>query len=380
MGKLSEPVAFPRRKNQFACGAGLDQLRAMTRAWLFLVSFILISTASTAAVEAVLQPKVVIVAMFEPGQDTGDAPGEFQFWVEREKLEKIYPLPSAYHDVRANADGSVIGIVTGVGATRAAATIMALGSDPRFDLRKTYWLVAGIAGINPAQGSLGSAAWAEWLVDGSLAHQIDSREMPADWPTGYVPLDRKKPYELPRDTNDTGQVFHLDPGLVNWAFALTKDVKLEDTMLIRKRREDFVGFPNAQRPPFVLKGDNLTTSTYWHGKLLNAWADAWVKYYTDGRGNYATTAMEDTGTAQALTWLTRAGKADVRRLLVLRTASNFDMQWPGGTAEESLFGEKLSHYSSYIPSLEAAHRVGSVVVHELVNGWKQYEDNPPQSK
>jgi AGZA family xanthine/uracil permease-like MFS transporter len=43
-----------------------------------------------------------------------------------------------------NAGGSVLGLVTGVGNTNAAATIMALGLDPRFDLTKSYWLIAGI--------------------------------------------------------------------------------------------------------------------------------------------------------------------------------------------------------------------------------------------
>ena len=38
----------------------------------------------------------------------------------------------------------VLGVVTGVGTAKAAATIMALGLDPRFDLRNAYWLVAGI--------------------------------------------------------------------------------------------------------------------------------------------------------------------------------------------------------------------------------------------
>lgn len=33
--------------------------------------------------------KVVVVTMFELGGDTGDEPGEFQYWVEGEKLEKI---------------------------------------------------------------------------------------------------------------------------------------------------------------------------------------------------------------------------------------------------------------------------------------------------
>jgi purine nucleoside permease len=140
-----------------------------------------------------------------------------------------------------------------------------------------------------------------------------------------------------------------------------------------------VGYPNALRPPFVLKGDNLASMNYWHGKRMNDWAEAWVRYYTGGSGTYATSAMEDTGTAQALAWLARAGRADARRLLVLRTASNYDMQWPGATAAESLSGESLSKgYSAYLPSLEAAYQVGSRVVHALVGGWSAYEKVPPR--
>ena len=39
--------------------------------------------------------KVVVVAMFEVGEDTGDKPGELQYWVERDHLDRIYPLPPA---------------------------------------------------------------------------------------------------------------------------------------------------------------------------------------------------------------------------------------------------------------------------------------------
>ena len=56
--------------------------------------------------------KVVVVAMFEPGEDTGDRPGEYQFWVEREHLDEILPLPTGYHHVRMNKDG-VLGMLTG---------------------------------------------------------------------------------------------------------------------------------------------------------------------------------------------------------------------------------------------------------------------------
>jgi purine nucleoside permease len=345
---------------------------------------ILILTAVTAsfsslfAAEPPLKVKVVVVTMFEVGADTGDTPGEFQYWVEREKLDRVFPLPQAYHDARANADGSVVGIVTGMGNTRAAASIMALGLDPRFDFSQAYWLVAGIAGIDPADATLGSAAWAEWLVEGDLGHEIDAREMPAGWPTGYLPFGRYTPYEKPRKDDNLGEAFRLDPGLVEWAYQLTKDTPLADSEEMAKRRNRYDGFPNAQRPPFVLKGDNLAGSTFWHGKLLNQWANDWVSYHSGGKGNYVTTAMEDTGTLQSLTWLARAGKADVKRVLVLRTASNFDMQWPGATAIESLGGEQHGVYGGYLPSLEAAHKVGSQVVHALLKDWDRHAVKIPQ--
>ena len=340
-----------------------------------LTLLLIVSSACTADV---IRPKVVVVTMFEPGKETGGTSGELQLWVEREKLERVLPLPAAFHDVRANADSSVVAIVTGVGNTRAAATVMAFGSDPRFDLRQSYWLVAGIAGINPTVGTLGCAAWAEWIVNGDLGCEIDPREAPHDWPTGYVPWRRSKPYEPPVLTDDMGQVFHLDPKLVNWAYALTKEVKLPDTEGMAKRRAEFVGFANAQRAPFVLKGDTLSAETFWHGKLLNQWATAWVKYHTAGRGNYVTAGMEDAGTLQSLTWLARAGRMDIRRVLILRTACNFDSPPPGMTAAESLFGEKLTAHSAYVPALESAYLVGSRVVHELVTHWPKYEATVPQ--
>ncbi len=345
--------------------------------WLALVFSALLGAASASHAAEPIRPKVVVVTMFEAGADAGDHPGEFQFWVEREQLTRVLPFPQGYRDLRLNADGTVLGVVTGVGTAKSAATIMALGLDPRFDFSKTYWLVAGIAGIDANDGSLGSAVWAEWVVDGDLGHEIDPREMPAGWTTGYLPLRKKKPYELPVDRSE-GEAYRLEPGFVEWAYQLTKDTPLADSEAMKKRRALYTGYPKAQRPPVVMKGDTLSSMTYWHGKLMNQWANDWVKYFSDGMGNYVTTAMEDTGTLQSLTFLTRAKKADVKRVLVLRTASNFDMQWPGGDAAESLSGEKLGPgYSAYLPALEAAHRVGSVVVHELVKNWSRYENAVP---
>jgi purine nucleoside permease len=302
------------------------------------------------AADRAIPIKVVVVTMFERGADTGDEPGEFQYWVEREKLDRVLPFPAGYHDLRMNRQG-VLGIVTGIGTAKAAASIMALGLDSRFDLRQAYWLVAGIAGIDPADGSLGSAAWAEWVIDGDLGHEIDAREIPADWKTGYVPLRKSKPYELPRRTPDEGEVYHLNPALVDWAFQLSKNVPLDDTDAMRRRREQY-SQENARRPPFVLKGDTLSAMTFWHGRLMSEWANDWARYHTDGKANYVTCAMEDTGTMQALTFLAKAGRADVDRVLVLRAASNYDQQRPGIGAAESLAETKIGQYGAYLPALE----------------------------
>jgi purine nucleoside permease len=286
----------------------------------------------------------------------------------------VIPFPQGYHDLRMNRDG-VLGMVTGVGIARAAASVMALGLDPRFDLRKAYWLVAGIAGVDPANASVGSAAWAEWVVDGDLAHEIDAREIPTGWKTGYVPLRRSVPYEQPRVDTGAGEAYHLNVPLVDWAFKLTEHVELPDNEAMRKERSTFQS-PAARRPPFVLKGDQLASSTFWHGWLLNQWANDWVRYHTDGKGNYVTTAMEDTGTLQSLTFLAKAGRVDVQRVLVLRTASDYDHH-PDMSAADSLAATKIGKYVAYIPALDAAWRVGSVVVHELAAKWNRYRDVMP---
>ena len=81
--------------------------------------------------------------------------------------------------------------------------------------------------------------------------------------------------------------------------------------------------------------------------------------------------MEDTGTLQALTFLDAAGRVDKRRVLVLRTASNFDQQRDGISASESLAETKIGGYVAYLPALDAAHRVGSAVRQALVRDGQQ---------
>src|SRR5271154_5745079 len=75
-----------------------------------------------------IEVKVVVITMFERGEDTGDAPGGYQLWGERDHLDRVRPGPAGYHHVRNNDDG-FLGMLTGVGTARAAASVMALGLD-----------------------------------------------------------------------------------------------------------------------------------------------------------------------------------------------------------------------------------------------------------
>jgi purine nucleoside permease len=312
----------------------------------------------------------VVVAMFERGEDTGDTPGEYQLWVESEHLDQIIPLPAGYHHVRLNKDG-VLGILTGVGTAKAAASVMAVGLDPRFDLSKAYWLVAGIGGGDPADVSLGSAVWADHVLDGDLAYEIDARQIPENWPTGYVPLRRAIPYEQPVRDQLEGELYALNSELVAWAFRLTKDILLPDSDSLRAARARFTGFPNALKPPFITRGDTLSSSTFWHGSKMDEWANAWTRYYTLGKGNYMVSAMEDTGILQALTFLNQAGRVDLQRVLVLRAVSNYDREPPGATAADDLKAMVSGNYSAYFPALEAAQIVGDKVVRDIIDHWPE---------
>jgi purine nucleoside permease len=208
------------------------------------------------------------------------------------------------------------------------------------------------------------------VVDGDLGYEIDSREMRSDWTTGYVPLRKTRPFEKPAAPLD-GQVYALNPSLAEWAFHLTSDIPLADSDQLKEIRRQFDGTA-AQRPPFVTTGDEISSSTYWHGKLFDDWATQWVNYFTGGQGQFVTTAMEDTGTLQSLKNLANAGRVDWQRIMVLRTVSNFDRQPRGMSAAESLAHQRIGTYSAYLPSLEAAYTVGHVVVNELLTHWPKY--------
>ena len=90
---------------------------------------------------------------------------------------------------------------------------------------------------------------------------------------------------------------------------MTKTVKLEDTEALQLARALYAGYSAAQMPLTVLRGDDVSGSTRHSGPLFNKHLSTWTAYWTAGKGRFVMTACEDTGIAQSLVFLAKAGGA-----------------------------------------------------------------------
>ena len=254
--------------------------------------------------------------------------------------------------------------------------MMALGLDPRFDLTHAYVLINGIAGVDPAVASIGSAAWASYVI-GDVTRELDGADMPKDWPYGFFPIGAHtpNPTSIPAANWMRSNLFPLNPKLAAWAFEQTKNLKLKDDPIITAFRAGFTGYPEAQRPPFVLMGDTFASDFYWHGAVMTQFAHDWVRLYTAGKGRFAMTEMEDSGFMNAIDRLAAMHRMDHDRVMVVRTASNYSMPQPGHTAIESV----NTPYLKSTAAQESAWLCGSTVLHKLLDNWNTTESTNPSA-
>src|SRR5260370_17469890 len=174
-----------------------------------------------------------------------------------------------------------------MGHAHAAASTMALVFSRQFDLSKGDILVGGIGGIDSAMGRLGTPAWARYLVDFGLQHEIDAREKPAAWTTGYLGIHSTDPSTKPVLDYRT-EVFQLDELLLQKVLQLSSGATLADNDRAAKYRVNYPSAP-ANQPPRVTQCDTLAGDTYWHGALIGERAHDWVALLTNGKAVYSTT-------------------------------------------------------------------------------------------
>ncbi|MEW6347047.1 MAG: purine nucleoside permease [Paraburkholderia sp.] len=311
--------------------------------------------------------KVMIISMFGPeGQVWLDHLGPWQD-VAVDGLSPDYPT------VHCNRQDVCV-MTTGMGHANAAASIMALTFSSRFDLRHTYFMVAGIAGIDPERGTVGSAAWAKYLVDFGIQWELDGREIPSNWNTGYLGINTKSPSEKPPLDYRT-EVFQLNPRLADAAFALSRKVTLADNAQAQAARAHF-NYAPANLPPSVIQCDTLAGDTWWSGTLIGERARDWTKLLTDGKGTYCTTQQEDNATYEALKRAASVHRVDLNRVAVLRAGSDFDRPYSGQTSVDNLLN--YAAQGGFTIAVDNLFIAGNPLVQQIVTHWSQWCDGVPQ--
>src|SRR5258706_16132217 len=124
-------------------------MRAMRIDWVVLGAAAL---ASVAAAPPAQEPVVVKVMVIAPTSE------EIAPWVARYGLDTAITIPGlwpGFPAVQCNGDG-VCAVATGPGKASAAATITAIAINGQVDLSASYFLIADLARIDPARGTIGS--------------------------------------------------------------------------------------------------------------------------------------------------------------------------------------------------------------------------------
>ena len=254
----------------------------------------------------------------------------------------------------------------------ASLALSALLSSPLFDLRSTYFIIAGIAGVSPRMGSLGTVAFARYAVQVDLQYEFDSREVPADWVTGYVPLGTTHPSQYPTQFYGT-EIFALNDELCKVAQGLAEKATLRKSQSAAAYGALYATEPNdafraATLPPSVIQGDIATSDVFFHGPHITLGVEGYCRLVTNGQAGYCMAAQEDNGTLAALMRAAQAGEVDFSRVILLRSGSNFDQPPPGKTTSIIDMPLHIAHGGIEI-ALENACIAGLEVVKEILREW-----------
>ncbi|TBU38217.1 purine nucleoside permease [Dichomitus squalens] len=315
-----------------------------------------------------LAPKVVIVDYY------GDEGSAWLGIPEFDLLARNITVPGLsrrYSSVRCTSDGDICQLLTDEGLINAALSTGALVQSPAFDLRQSYFLLAGVAGISPKFGTLGSVAFARFSVQVALQYEVDAREIPAEFNTGYIPQGTTAPGQWPRYVYGT-EAFELNDALRQRAVTFAKRAMLNDSASAQAYRALYAGVPEhaaALQAPSVVACDTATSDVWWSGALLAEAFENTTTLLTNGTGTYCTTQQEDGAVLGALLRGALTGRVDFARVISMRTASDFDRPAPGMSATANLFEGQSAGYRVSVVNI---YRAGVQVIQGILDDW--YDD------
>ncbi|KAG8532904.1 uncharacterized protein KY384_002782 [Bacidia gigantensis] len=309
-----------------------------------------------------IAPKVFILNAFSPEAGSFYAAKEFNLLAQNITVPGISPR---FPDAHCTANGEICQVTTGEGEINAAGTSAALVYSGLFDLKKTYFLIAGIAGIDPNVGSTGSVTFARFEIQVALQYEFDIREIGNNFSTGYIPYGAKEPLEYPSFIYGT-EVFEVNDALRSKAITFAKTGALNDTDTAKKFRQQYKSPGN--KPPSVIPCDGATSDVFYNGNILGTQFGKYASVITNGSALYCATAQEDTAIMSSLLRAAKAGLVCFDRIIAMRTAANFDRPPPGVSTYQNFFYGNSGGFGPSVANLAIA---GVPVVEGIVKGWEK---------
>ena len=190
----------------------------------------------------------------------------------------------------------------------------------------------------------------------------------------YVPQGSTFPTEYPQSLYGT-EVFEVNDALRQIAISFAQTATLNDSsaaMAYRANYASTAAYEPGSEPPSVLGCDVATSDVYFSGALLGETFENTTKLFTNGSGVYCTTAQEDNGTLEALLRGALANLTDFSRIIVMRTASDFDRPYIGesdNVADANLFNLFYANQGGFEPALMNIYLAGVKVVEGILNEW-----------
>lgn len=165
------------------------------------------------------------------------------------------------------------------------------------------------------------------------------------------------------------EVFEVNLALRDIAIGFAKTATLNDSAAAQAYRSNFAStaaYKAGSEAPSVLACDVATSDVYFSGKILSEAFENTTKLFTNGTGVYCTTAQEDAATLEVLLRGAISHLVDFSRIIILRTASDFDRPYAGESATSNLF----TNQGGFDPAIENVYRAGVKVVEGILKGWR----------
>ncbi|MCP4178756.1 MAG: purine nucleoside permease [bacterium] len=270
--------------------------------------------------------KILLVTAYS-SENISNIIGEDEYFIKREKLINQLPVTGAFSPLHYNDKGIGL-IITGIGIANASSSIMAIGLSEKIDLSDTDIIIAGIGGLLPDKGPLGTVVCVKNIIN-DLCFEIDPRE-----------LDKTKKFykeKLPWLTGS--EVFTLNNKLVEKNYTIIS----ESTDIN------------------VIMGDNLTSDCFWHGKKLADWSENWVKEWTNNKGCFCISDMEDSGIITAFKRLSDAEMCSFDKIAIIRTASNYVYE-PKIDPSES-----IKKHDSFALAVENTYQAVKIIIENILS-------------